>query len=71
MAEQMILCIYVAHNLASLSPKQHSMIRVVCTPHIGMKRKPLTKAGSSNILVHVEAMYDTSKLYSTFCVAMC
>ena len=50
---------YVAHHLASLLPKQHSMIRVVCIPHIGTKRKPLTKAGSPNILLHVVASkYD-------------
>ena len=33
------------------------MIRVVRTPHISTKRKPLTKAGSLNIPVHVVAMY--------------
>ena len=27
-------------------------------PHINMKRKPLTKAGSPNVLVHVVATYD-------------
>ena len=48
----------VAHNLAYLSTKQYSMIRVVHISHIGMKRKPFTKAGSPNILLHVEAMYD-------------
>ena len=42
-----------------LSPKQHSMIRVMHTPHICTKRKPLTKAGRLNILVHVEATFDT------------
>ena len=44
-----------------LSPKQHSMIRVVPITHINTKRKPLTKAGSPNIpvLVHdVVATYD-------------
>ena len=35
------------------------MIRVVHIPHIGTKRKPLTETGSPNILVHVEATYDT------------
>ena len=49
---------YVAHHLASLSPKQHSMIRIVRIPHIGTKRKPLTKAGSPNVIVHVVATYD-------------
>ena len=39
-------------------PKQHSMIRFVRIPHIDAKRKPLTKAGSPNILVHVVATYD-------------
>ena len=41
-----------------LSPKQHSTIRVVHIPHIDTKRKLLTKAGSTNILVHVVATYD-------------
>ena len=27
-------------------------------PHIGTKRKPLTKAGSPNILVYVATTYD-------------
>ena len=49
----------VAYHLESLSLTQHSMIRFVCIPHIGTKRKLLTKAGSSNILVHVVATYDT------------
>ena len=49
---------YVAHHLASLSLKQHSMIRIVRIPHIGTKRKPLTKAGSPNVIVHVVATYD-------------
>ena len=35
------------------------MIRVVRLPHIAAKIKPLTKAGSLNILVHVMATYDT------------
>ena len=41
-----------------LSLKQHSMIRVVRNPHTNTKRKPLTKAGSPNILVHVVATCD-------------
>ena len=49
---------YVSTISHLLSPKQHSMIRVVHIPHIGMKRKLLTKAGSANILVHVVATYD-------------
>ena len=49
---------YVAHHLASLSPKQHSVIRVVRIIHVGTKRKPLTEAGSPNILVHVVTIYD-------------
>ena len=70
-AEQMILGMWptILHLLSPkqhsmitilhlLSPKQHSMIRVVHIPHIGTKRKPLTKAGSPNILVHVVATYD-------------
>ena len=57
MAEQLILGMWptISHLL---SPKQHSMIRVVHIPHIGTKKKPLTKAGSPNILVHVVATYD-------------
>ena len=49
---------YMTHHLASLSPKQHSMIQVVRTPHIGTMRKLLTKAGSLNILVHMVAVCD-------------
>ena len=49
---------YVAHHHTYLSLKQHSTIQVVRIPHIVMKRKPLTKAGSTNILVHVVATYD-------------
>ena len=49
---------YVARHLASLSPEQPSMIRSMCIPHIGMKRKPSTKAGSPNIPVHMVATYD-------------
>ena len=58
MAELMVLGMWptISHLL---SPKLHSMIRVVRIPHIGTKRKPLTKAGSPNILVHVVATYDT------------
>ena len=48
---------YVVHYIASLSPKQHSMIRIVRIPHIGTKIKPLTKAGSSNVILHVVATY--------------
>ena len=57
MAELMILGMWptISHLL---SPKQHSMIRVVRIPHIGTKRKPLTKAASPNILVHMVATYD-------------
>ena len=58
MAEQKILGMWstISHIL---SPKQHSMIQVVCIPHICTKRKPLTKAGSPNIhvLLHVMATY--------------
>ena len=46
-------------HLAFLSPKQHSMIGVVCICLIHTKRKPLTKAGSPNILVCVVATYNT------------
>ena len=58
MAEQIIVGMWsiISHLL---SPKQHSMIRVVRIPHTGMKRKPLTKAGSPNKLVHVVATYNT------------
>ena len=49
---------YVVHHLASFITEQHSMIRVVRIPLIDMKRKPLTKARSSNILVHMVATYD-------------
>ena len=62
MAEQMVLGMWptISHVL---SPKQRSMIRVMHIPysliaHVGTKRKPLTKAGSSNILVHMVATYD-------------
>ena len=57
---------YVVHHVASLSPKQHSMIRFVCIPHIGTKRKPLTKAGNLDILVHVVATYDASQAVLNF-----
>ena len=57
MTEQMILGMWPT-MLHLLSLKQRSMIRVVRIPYIDMKRKPLTKAGSSNILVHVVATYD-------------
>ena len=58
MAEQMVLGMRstISHLL---SPKQYSMIRIVRIPHLCTKRKPLTKAGSPNILVHVVATYDT------------
>ena len=57
MAEKMVLGMWptISHLL---SPKQHSMIRVVRISHICTKRKLLTKAGSRNILVHVVATYD-------------
>ena len=57
MAELMVLSIWptISHLL---SPKQHSMIRLVHILHIDTKRKPLTKAGSLNILVHMVATYD-------------
>ena len=38
-----------------LSPKQRSIL-FMRIPHIDTKRKPLTEAGSPNILVHVVAM---------------
>ena len=57
---------YVAHHLAYLSPKQHSMIRLVRIPHIDTKRKPLTKARSPNILVHVVATYDALRAVLSF-----
>ena len=57
MAGQLILSVWPTISYL-LSQKQHSMIRVVRIPHIGTKRKPLTKAGSPNILVHVVATYD-------------
>ena len=57
MAEQLILGMWPI-ILHLLSPKQHSMIRLVHIPHIGTKRKSPTKAGSPNILVHMVAMYD-------------
>ena len=62
---------YVAHHLASLSLKQHSMIRIVRIPHIDTKRKPLTKAGSPNVIVHVVATYDNFQADSASCVAVC
>ena len=34
------------------------MIQLIRIPHIGTKKKTLTKAGSRNILVHVVATYD-------------
>ena len=52
---------YVAHHLAYyITETAYSMIRIVCIPHIGTKRKLLTKAGSPNILVlvHMAATYD-------------
>ena len=57
MVEQLILGMWpnISHLL---SRKQHSMIRLVRIPHIGMKRKLLTKAGSPNILVHVVTAYN-------------
>ena len=38
----------------------------MCIPHIGTKRKPLTKVGSPNILVHVEAVYNDSQVVLDF-----
>ena len=38
----------------------------MCIPHIGTKRKLLTKAGSTNILVHIVATYDVFQA----CVAL-
>ena len=58
MAEQVILGVWptISHLL---SLKQHSsLIRVVRIPHINTKGKPVTKAGSPNVLVHVMATYD-------------
>ena len=68
MAEQMILSMWptISHLL---SPKQHSMIRVVRIPRIGTKRNPVTKAGSPNILVHVVATYDA--LQAVLCFFCC
>ena len=65
MAEQMILGMWptISHLL---SPKQHSMIGFVRIPLIDMKRKPLTKAGSPNILVHVVATYDAFQVVLGF-----
>ena len=57
MAEQMVLGMWPTSSHL-LSPKQHSVIRVVRIPHIGTKIKPLSKAGRSNILVNVVATYD-------------
>ena len=57
MAEEMIVGMWPT-ILHLLSPKQHSMMRLVRIPHIDTKRKPLTKAGRPIILVHVVAMYD-------------
>ena len=61
MAEQLILSMWHTICISHLlSPKQHSTIRFVRIPHIETKRKPLTKVGSPNIIVHmVVAMYDT------------
>ena len=42
------------------------MIRVVRIPHIITKRKPLTKAGSTNVLVHVVATYDAFQAVLSF-----
>ena len=42
------------------------MIQVMCIPRIGTKRKPLTKAGSSNILVHVVATYNDFQTVLSF-----
>ena len=58
MTEQMVVGMWPT-ILHLLSPKQHSMIRAVHIPHISTKRKPLRKAGSPNIIVHVVATYDT------------
>ena len=57
MAEEMTVGMWPT-ILYLLSLKQHSMMRLVRIPHIDVKRKPLTKAGRPNILVHVVAMYD-------------
>ena len=69
-AEQFILGMWptISHIL---SPKQHSMIRVVRIPHVGTKRKPLTKAVSPNILVLWWPYMTISKLCLASCAIMC
>ena len=57
MAKQMILCMWL------------TISQVVRIPHIGTKRKPLTKAGSPNIHVHVEATYDAFQAVLGFFIA--
>ena len=50
-------------NLHRLSPKQHIMIQVVCTPHIRMKRMPLTKVGCQILVNVVACIYNIYIIY--------
>ena len=65
MAEQLILGVWptISHLL---SLKQHITILFMHIPHIGTKRKPLTKAGSPNIPVHMVATYGAFRAVLDF-----
>ena len=64
---------YVAHHLASKKINDRNSIRIVRVPHIDMKKRPLTKAESPNILVlaHVVAMYDNFQAVTRLFVSPC